>query len=187
MVINRQNRVPVAPRKLEQFLARVCRLLSVSRASATVCLVSDAQIAKWNRAYRCKPRPTDVLSFPASTDTSPNGSHLSCHSEPGRRGDWCEESAVRFLHDEHTKKSKGKGIRRREFFTAHANGKYLGDIAIAPAVARRNARRAGRALDDELRVLILHGVLHLLGYDHETDGGDMARLELRLRRRLGIG
>lgn len=66
------------------------------------------------------------------------------------------------------------------------NGSYLGDIAIAPAVARRNARRLGRALSQELQILILHGVLHLLGYDHETDGGEMDRLESRLRRRLGI-
>jgi rRNA maturation RNase YbeY len=212
MVINRQKRVRVAPRRLEHFLACVRRALRLPRSSATICLVSDAQIAKWNRAYRGKPKPTDVLSFPALTETSPNGSRLSCHStcsersrrEPGRRGDRCEESAVRLLHDEHAKKSKGKGIRHRHAFrkdrasalpnnrqpsgvsTPEANH-YLGDIAIAPAVALRNARRAGHSLDDELRVLILHGVLHLLGYDHETDHGEMERLELRLRRHLEIG
>lgn len=63
---------------------------------------------------------------------------------------------------------------------------YLGDIAIAPAVARRNARRFARTLDGELKILILHGVLHLLGYDHETDQGQMDRVEARLRRRLGL-
>jgi probable rRNA maturation factor len=63
---------------------------------------------------------------------------------------------------------------------------HLGDIAISPAVARDNARRLGRTLDTELRVLILHGVLHLAGYDHETDRGEMERYELRLRQRLGI-
>ena len=63
---------------------------------------------------------------------------------------------------------------------------YLGDIAIAPAVARRNARRLGRSLDQELRILILHGILHLAGHDHETDHGEMNRLEARLRRRLEI-
>lgn len=62
----------------------------------------------------------------------------------------------------------------------------LGDIAIAPAVARRTAARNGRALGVELCVLILHGVLHLLGYDHETDRGEMERLEEKLRRRLGL-
>jgi probable rRNA maturation factor len=63
---------------------------------------------------------------------------------------------------------------------------YLGDIAIAPETARRNARRLGRSLPLELRILILHGVLHLLGYDHEADRGEMHRLERRLRRRLGL-
>ena len=63
---------------------------------------------------------------------------------------------------------------------------YLGDIAISPAVARRNTRRDGRSLQNELRILILHGVLHLLGYDHETDHGEMDRRERGLRRRLGL-
>jgi len=61
-----------------------------------------------------------------------------------------------------------------------------GDIAISPAAARRNARSLGRAVSAELRVLILHGVLHLAGYDHETDQGQMDRRERHLRRRLGI-
>jgi probable rRNA maturation factor len=64
---------------------------------------------------------------------------------------------------------------------------HLGDIAISPAAARRNARALGRSVDEELRVLILHGVLHLAGYDHETDQGQMERYERRLRRQLGIG
>ena len=62
----------------------------------------------------------------------------------------------------------------------------LGDIAISPVVAERNAKRYGRTLTGEIQMLILHGVLHLLGYDHETDDGEMVRVELRLRRRLGI-
>jgi len=67
-----------------------------------------------------------------------------------------------------------------------ARGKFLGDIAISPKVARRNSRSLGRTLPQELQVLILHGLLHLLGYDHETDRGEMERIEMRLRRRLGI-
>ncbi len=65
-------------------------------------------------------------------------------------------------------------------------GEYLGDIAISAATARRNARRSGRAVSMELRILILHGALHLVGYDHETDGGRMERIEGRLRRRLRL-
>jgi len=67
-----------------------------------------------------------------------------------------------------------------------ARRKFLGDIAISPKVARRNAKALGRRLAEELKVLILHGVLHLLGYDHETDRGEMERIEMRLRRKLGI-
>ena len=67
-----------------------------------------------------------------------------------------------------------------------ASSKSLGDIAVAPMVARRNARRYGRTLPDELRILILHGVLHLMGYDHERDSGQMERRERLLRRRLGL-
>ncbi len=62
----------------------------------------------------------------------------------------------------------------------------LGDIAIARGVAARQARRMGHTPEVEYRVLALHGLLHLLGYDHETDHGAMARVEERLRRRAGL-
>ena len=65
-------------------------------------------------------------------------------------------------------------------------GHYIGDIVISPETARRYARRRSRALASELRVLILHGMIHLAGYDHETDQGEMAQLERHLRRRLGL-
>jgi probable rRNA maturation factor len=60
----------------------------------------------------------------------------------------------------------------------------LGDIVISVETAARNARAGGRTLAKELDVLTLHGFLHVLGYDHETDDGTMDRLEARLRRRL---
>jgi probable rRNA maturation factor len=63
---------------------------------------------------------------------------------------------------------------------------FLGDIVIARGVARRQARELGHAETTELKVLALHGLLHLLGYDHERDNGAMARLERRLRRRGGL-
>ena len=64
----------------------------------------------------------------------------------------------------------------------------LGDLVIARGVAARQAREAGHSLQTELRVLALHGLLHLLGYDHEdpNDNGRMARLEARLRRAGGL-
>lgn len=63
---------------------------------------------------------------------------------------------------------------------------FLGDIVIARGVARRQAREAGHDERTEWRVLALHGLLHLLGYDHETDHGTMARIEARLRRKGGL-
>jgi len=66
--------------------------------------------------------------------------------------------------------------------------RFLGDIVIGTGVARRQAREAGHSYQTELRVLALHGLLHLLGYDHDAgeDRGRMARAEERLRRRGGL-
>jgi probable rRNA maturation factor len=71
-------------------------------------------------------------------------------------------------------------------FPAGDGGPWLGDIAIGGGLARRQAREQGHPLRTELRILALHGLLHLLGYDHETDQGRMRRAEERLRRRAGL-
>jgi probable rRNA maturation factor len=113
-------------------------------------------MAKWNKTYRGKNRPTDVLSF---------------------------------LTDEPLAKRRVRRLRRKHSSVkspGDSRPPYWGDIAIAPAVARQNARRFGRAFEDEMCILILHGILHLMGYDHETDSGQMDRRELRLRRVLGL-
>lgn len=62
----------------------------------------------------------------------------------------------------------------------------LGDIAISVETAALQAKENGLTFENEIAQLILHGFLHLSGYDHETDNGEMNRLELRLRRKLGI-
>jgi probable rRNA maturation factor len=71
-------------------------------------------------------------------------------------------------------------------FGPAGHGRFLGDVVIATGVARRQAKAAGHRYADELKVLALHGLLHLLGYDHHADDGQMARLEARLRRRGGL-
>jgi probable rRNA maturation factor len=65
-------------------------------------------------------------------------------------------------------------------------GASLGDVVISVEQAARQAAEHGSDFENEVEQLILHGLLHLCGYDHERDGGEMNALELRLRRRLGI-
>jgi probable rRNA maturation factor len=61
-----------------------------------------------------------------------------------------------------------------------------GDIAISADIAKQNARRLGHSAAQEVKILTLHGLLHLAGYDHERDGGEMARKEQRVRKLLGL-
>lgn len=79
------------------------------------------------------------------------------------------------------------GTGRVKTGTANAEfASFLGDLVISVETARRNARREGHSTLNEIRWLILHGLLHLLGYDHERDQGEMTSLELSLREQLGI-
>jgi probable rRNA maturation factor len=92
------------------------------------------------------------------------------------------DARVRALNRQYRRKNKATDVLS---FPSGERG-YLGDVVIAAGVAARQARDAGHSLATELRVLALHGLLHLLGYDHERDDGRMARLERRLRRRGGL-
>jgi probable rRNA maturation factor len=64
--------------------------------------------------------------------------------------------------------------------------RQAGDVAISADIAAQNARALGHSPVDEVKILALHGVMHLAGYDHEQDSGEMARKEARLRRLLGL-
>jgi probable rRNA maturation factor len=63
---------------------------------------------------------------------------------------------------------------------------FMGDIVIAGGVAKQQAKAAGHSVQTEMRVLALHGLLHLCGYDHEHDDGKMARFEAKLRKKAGL-
>lgn len=161
MILNRQRSVRIPLRALNRFFARALRRLRLPPASVSIALVTNAEIARWNRAYRHKPRPTDVLSFPAMNSRSRKPERIARRNLKG-------------------------GISTASFTSSPSSTSYLGDIAIAPSVARQNARRFRRTFTQEMQILILHGILHLLGYDHETDTGRMDRFEQRLRRELGL-
>jgi probable rRNA maturation factor len=64
--------------------------------------------------------------------------------------------------------------------------KFVGEIAISAEIAAQNARALGHSAGEEVKILVLHGLLHLRGYDHERDDGEMARRERQLRVRLGL-
>jgi probable rRNA maturation factor len=148
-------------RPLRGSLARWLAAVAPARARGTlsVAIVGDARVRALNRHYRKKDYATDVLSFPADPTDAPA----------------------------HRRQVGGPAAEPRQpDGSGGARGAHLGDIVIARGVARRQARAAGHAERTELRVLALHGLLHLLGYDHEHDDGEMARLEKRLRRKGGL-
>jgi probable rRNA maturation factor len=64
--------------------------------------------------------------------------------------------------------------------------KSAGEVVISADIARQNANRLGHSVENEVKILVLHGILHLAGFDHERDAGEMAREESRLRRRLKL-
>ena len=142
-----------------------------ARGAVNVALVSDARVRALNREYRRKDSATDVLSFPSGESSASSvGPPQSAPRTP------------RTKPHVGSANSAGPAVDRSGASVAA----FLGDIVIARGVARRQARRAGHGERTEWRVLALHGLLHLLGYDHETDRGEMVRLEQRLRRRAGL-
>lgn len=203
MILNRQRTVRVARPPLEAFLARVREQLRLNGAEITIALVTDKSIARMNETFRHKKGPTDVLSFPSDDGNAASKqvhvgeqhcftlSHEGCAQRPHDRS---VQAAARRTNPPTLRRAREtrQGTALAVPTVAHRNGAsapeahFLGDIAIAPATARRNAKKFRRTLPSELQILILHGVLHLLGYDHETDNGQMTRVENRLRRKLGL-
>src|SRR6188508_377238 len=146
-----------------------------ARGTVALAVVPDSRVRSLNRQYRDKDQNTDVLSFPAE---GPAG---LTRPAPRSRGAGRTGTTPRSRgagRTGTTPRGRGAGLVRPAAF--------LGDIVIAAGVARRQAREASHPLQTELRILALHGLLHLLGYDHEQDSGQMARLERRLRRQGGL-
>ena len=154
--------------RLRRWLADVAP--PAARGEVAVALVCDRKMRDLNRRYRGIGRATDVLSFPATSAVAPGAGFeppggAACNGNGPERSDEPEASMPEPVDGAEP---------------------HLGDIVIATGVARRQARAAGHPLGAELCCLALHGLLHLLGYDHERDTGQMERLERRLRRRGGL-
>jgi probable rRNA maturation factor len=147
---------PVRVPGLSSWLRRVAPVGARGRLS--IALVSDRRIRALNRTFRRKDYATDVLSFPAR-DSPPQRTQRTRREKPALTSESSVSSVVE---------------------------SFLGEIVIARGVARRQAREARHSELTELRVLALHGLLHLLGYDHEHDRGEMRRTEQRLRRKGGL-
>ncbi|MFN2530336.1 MAG: rRNA maturation RNase YbeY [Pyrinomonadaceae bacterium] len=99
-------------------------------------------------------------------------------------------ATIAFVSDDHIRRlnKRFRGIDRPTDVLSFPSGEddNSGDIAISLERAAIQSQAHGLTFEDEIAQLILHGLLHLCGYDHETDDGEMNRMELRLRRNLGI-
>src|SRR5688572_1996796 len=111
------------------------------------------------------------------------------------RGDVCvalvSDARMRALNRQFRGKDKVTDVlsfpaQDRSASSAPSAAGFLGDIVIASGVAKIQAKAAGHSLNTEIRVLALHGLLHLLGYDHDADDGKMAGVEARLRKKAGL-
>jgi probable rRNA maturation factor len=97
----------------------------------------------------------------------------------------CDDATIRSLNRRYRRKDRPTDVLSFPAKVAQPDGPpYLGDVAISLETAARQAAEAGTSVNTELQVLVLHALVHLCGYDHEADRGQMRRLENRLRREL---
>ena len=96
-----------------------------------------------------------------------------------------DNDAMRELNRRFRKKNKPTDVLS---FPSEAGlaAKFAGELAISFEIAEENAERMGHAVSAEVKILVLHGLLHLAGFDHEIDKGEMARKEAKLRRELKL-
>ncbi|MGH9429420.1 MAG: rRNA maturation RNase YbeY [Terriglobia bacterium] len=185
VILNRQRRHRVSVSRLRRFLILLSHRLRLDNQTFTIALVSDRAIRRFNRDFRNQDKPTDVLSFPAGPQDQgsrqcPEPSltvgllkrpevktvaRASARAEPQRNNLWDFDGTLADA-------------------LPHLDKPGLGDMIISVETARRQAFARHHSLERELCVLAIHGLLHLLGYDHEVDRGEMHRKELKLQREL---
>lgn len=143
---------------LHLWLRDVVAELAADAGSLAIRFVGDRAMRQLNLQYRGLDKTTDVLSFEG--DLPPKGTF--------------------------GKKPAATQAGPRDLPAAFVPpaGDHLGDIVISVPKARKQAAELGHGVDVELRILLLHGILHCLGYDHEVDDGTMERVEAEYRRRF---
>ncbi len=128
------------------------RILELDRCELSLVLTDDDAIRVLNRDFRAKDKPTDVLSFPQFED-----------------------------HDEVAANARSPRCQNSEAATNDAPPTALGDIVISIDTASRQAAKLGQSVAARLRTLLIHGLLHLLGYDHERSPVEARRMFARER------
>jgi len=154
----RFRRVPASLRRagIERF-ARTLKKDVAKGRPFDILITGDAELRRLNRDFRGQDYATDVLSFP----TAGQGKACPTNARAGHA-----LACPRPL--------------------AGAPAPFLGDVAISLGRARAQSREFGHRIEQEVQILMLHGVLHLCGHDHESDSGAMARAEKRWRTKLGL-
>ena len=155
ILIRNQQSLPVNQARLIRVAKKLLRVEEFPRpAEVSVLLTTDEQIRQLNRDYRGKDRPTDVLSFQQLEDDVPFGVRWLDTALA------CEPPHNKAVSSHRT--PRGRSVEEPVI---------LGDVVISVETAARQAAERGRSLDDELSLLVAHGILHLLGYDDETEEG----------------
>jgi len=158
-IVNLQRKVSLKSGVFEAFSNGLDQAVDeLDGRNFSVAFISDRRMRELNSLFRGKGSTTDVLSFPHEPDEFERKSYALTRDEDG------SEPAA----------------------PADETLTFIGDIVISAEQAARQAEENGLTLEYEIKQLILHGLLHLCGYDHETDGGEMNERELELREKLGI-
>ena len=178
-VINLQRKVKLDAKHFRDFARSLSSTVDeLGSKTFSVAFISDARMRQLNSTFRGKDSTTDVLSFRHEADEF-------VQSSPPYEGGVAAASADGVVlssgenESENHPPAKAVPLLRME-------GSFLGDIVVSAEQAERQAKENKLSLENEIQQLILHGVLHLCGYDHETDTGEMDARELELRESLKI-
>lgn len=174
--INNLTSAGIALKKISNFAEKVLKILKTKKI-VSLAFVSSGEIKRLNRTYLKKNRATDVLSFPNFIQ-EPGGRlmiKLRIRRTPPRRGKAC------------LRRQAGGPGKISEWHSLSTNN-FLGEIVISVSQAKNQAKKERHSLEKEIKILILHGLLHLKGFDHEklSDKIKMDRQQEKIIRILKI-